>query len=198
MSSLHRRSPSETFGELLKLSSVKVGMTGALTQVEDGHGTACPLQLSTTEIALNGLRWPTTGAAPGKVLGVSSDNQLSWVDDTQDTRYDMAFSSTGVAPVGKIFLFTTPRTFSLPGNFVGSVATSLVAASKVTAFDLYRKAATGAATKIGSITFAAGASTGTFTGTGASFNTGDMFYVDLPAADTALSDVAVTLIASLS
>lgn len=198
MTSLIHRSPASSFGELLKLRSSPTGMSTSLVVVEDGHGTACPLQISTTTIALNNLIWPTSGAQPGKLLSVAANNQLAWVDVTPDARYDLAFSSNGIAPAGKVFLFTTSRAFSLPGSLTGSVASSLIAAATTTAFKLYKKVSGGSSSQIGTITFSAGASVGTFSGTGTAFAIGDMFYVDLQTADSALSDVAVTLLASLT
>lgn len=55
------------------------GVDGTLRAIEDGAGNATPLSISSTELALNGLAWPTTGAEAGKVLAVSSGTQLEWI-----------------------------------------------------------------------------------------------------------------------
>jgi len=79
MSSLLGRKPKDSFGEILKTSTLG-GVSSSLATVEDGNGVAVPLKLSTTQVAINDLIWPTSGAASGKLLSVGSGNQLSWVD----------------------------------------------------------------------------------------------------------------------
>lgn len=77
MATLRGRNPKNTVQELLKINAS--GLTGTLATVESGDGTATPLQLSTTAIALNGVQWPTTGASAGSVLTVSSNGtSLEW------------------------------------------------------------------------------------------------------------------------
>lgn len=79
MATLRGRNPKNTVQELLKINAS--GLTGTLATVESGDGTATPLQLSTTAIALNGVQWPTTGASAGTVLTVSSNGtSLEWAN----------------------------------------------------------------------------------------------------------------------
>jgi hypothetical protein len=71
MATLRGRNPKATVQELLKINAS--GLTSTLASIESGEGISTPFQLSTTQIALNGITWPTTGAASGKVLTVSSN-----------------------------------------------------------------------------------------------------------------------------
>lgn len=78
MATLRGRNPKNTVQELLKINAS--GLSSTLVTVESGDGTATPLQLSTTAIALNGVQWPTTGASAGKVLSVATGGTaLEWV-----------------------------------------------------------------------------------------------------------------------
>jgi hypothetical protein len=78
MPTLYGRAPKNSYPELLKLTNTDAGLGANLITVEDGTGVISPLSLSTTQIALNGLIWPTTTPGSGQVLGVGSGNQLVW------------------------------------------------------------------------------------------------------------------------
>jgi hypothetical protein len=57
--------------------------TNTLQPVEDGLGNQLPVSISTSKVALHGLEWPTTGAAPGKALMIGENGtSLSWATPT--------------------------------------------------------------------------------------------------------------------
>jgi hypothetical protein len=78
MPSLFNRRVMDSYKELLKLTNTGAGLDSTLRTVEDGNGTVAPLSLSSTQIALNGLIWPTVTPGVGQVLSVSTGNQLTW------------------------------------------------------------------------------------------------------------------------
>lgn len=78
MPTLKGRRPMDSYPELLKLTNTNAGLSSNLITVEDGTGVVSPLSLSTNQIALNGLIWPTTTPGSGQVLSVGSGNQLVW------------------------------------------------------------------------------------------------------------------------
>lgn len=78
MPTLSGRRPMDTFPELLKLTNTNAGLGANLITVEDGSGVVSPLSLSQTQIALNGLIWPTTTPGAGQVLAVGAGDQLVW------------------------------------------------------------------------------------------------------------------------
>jgi hypothetical protein len=78
MTSLFKRSPKDSFQELLKLENTGAGIDSTLRSVQDGLGINTPLQLSTTQIALNGVVWPTSTGMAGQILTANADSTLSW------------------------------------------------------------------------------------------------------------------------
>jgi len=103
MSTLNGRTPADSFPALLKINrandstatSTNPGIDSTLRNVEDGLGNQTPLKLSSTQIALNDMTWPTSGAAVGKFLQIGSTNQLRWL--TFSVAGDLQWnSSTGV------------------------------------------------------------------------------------------------------
>lgn len=103
MSTLNGRTPADSFPALLKINrandstatSTNPGIDATLRNVEDGLGNQTPLKLSSTQIALNDMTWPTSGAAVGKFLQIGSTNQLRWL--TFSVAGDLQWnSSTGV------------------------------------------------------------------------------------------------------
>lgn len=53
MSTLTGKTPAETYKDLLQVSNSNAGIDSTTRPVEDGEGTACPLQLSTTKVNIN-------------------------------------------------------------------------------------------------------------------------------------------------
>jgi hypothetical protein len=80
MPTLFNRAPKNSYQELLKLTNTEAGLDTNLRTIEDGTGTVSPLSLSTTQIALNGLIWPTTTPGTGQVLSVGAGDQLVWAN----------------------------------------------------------------------------------------------------------------------
>jgi hypothetical protein len=79
MPTLLGRAPKDSYPELLKLNNTGAGVTSSLIAVQDGTGVNTPLQLSTTQIALNGAIWPTSVGTSGQVLTAGSNGTMSWV-----------------------------------------------------------------------------------------------------------------------
>jgi len=82
------------------------------------------------------------------------------------------------------------RSFVLPQNCVGSIATLAVEATASTVFKIKKNGA-----QIGTMTFAAGGSNATFSlSSDTTFNTGDIISVQAPAsADATAAGIAITL-----
>jgi hypothetical protein len=80
MPTLFNRKPMDTYKELLKLTNTGLGLDTTLRTIEDGSGTISPLSLSTTQIALNGLIWPTSTPSSGQFLSVGTGNSLVWAN----------------------------------------------------------------------------------------------------------------------
>lgn len=79
MTTLRGKSPKDTYGGLLKVEAS--GLLTTLQQVEDGFGNPSPLRLSTLAVSINNLIFPTSNAAPGKVLAVAADGlSMEWID----------------------------------------------------------------------------------------------------------------------
>lgn len=77
MTTLQKKSPKDTYKQLLKINGEQVDST--LRSVEGGDGTETPLQLATDKIALQGKEWPSTNAPAGSILQVGSDpTKLVW------------------------------------------------------------------------------------------------------------------------
>jgi hypothetical protein len=85
------------------------------------------------------------------------------------------------------------RAFDLPASLTGSVASAGTAATGSTVFTIYKNT-----TSIGTITFAAAGTTGTFSFASAvSFVSADLLRIIAPAtADTTLADISITLMGS--
>lgn len=80
--SLIGRAPKDSYPELLKLNNSGAGVDTTLRSVTDGTGNASPLQLSTTQIALNGAVWPTSVGTTGQQLVVGTGGNLGWATST--------------------------------------------------------------------------------------------------------------------
>lgn len=130
---------------------------------------------------------PTTGsaAAPAFRTLVQSDLPAQ--------PYDLTGFYPGV-PGSSIRLTRVPfaRAVTFPANFAGSVAASVVAATGSTAFDVRKNGSS-----VGTITFAAGATTATFTtagGAAVSMAAGDHLSIMSPStADATLADIDFVL-----
>lgn len=143
------------------------GTSGTLTALTDVNVTEA------AAIDKNMLRW---------------DNGTSrWIADPR--AYDVAINFVGLTVSGEKMRIKIVRAVTLPASLTGSSADAGTAATASTVFTLKQNT-----TGIGTITFAAGATTGTFSFTSAvTFAAGDTFEIDAPAtADTTLADIAFT------
>ena len=142
----------------------------------------------------------STGTVPAARLGSgtpSAANYLRGDGSWAAHLYDIGMSYVGVAPSGVTMVFTANRAFSLPAGLSGTTARSLVAAAATTTFTIFKKSGA-TVTDIGSMVFAAGATSPTLTFSSAvSFAIGDSLYLSLASADTALANVAITFAATL-
>lgn len=107
------------------------------------------------------------------------------------TPYDIGGLIDGV-PAGSAIVLNhvAVRTFLFADNFAGSFATSQTAATASTVFTVKRNGSS-----IGTITFGAASTTGTFNTTGGaeSFTPGQVLTVHAPAlADATLADISIT------
>jgi len=108
MPSLFGRAPKDSFQELLKLNNTGAGVDSTMRAVQDGTGVNTPLQLSTTQIALNGAYWPTTLGTSGQVLTAGSNGTMTWT--TAPTYAPLAsptFTGVPVAPTATAGTNTT-------------------------------------------------------------------------------------------
>jgi hypothetical protein len=196
MASLIGRSPKDTFKELLKLSTEGQGVDATLQTVQDGLGNNTPLQISSATVALGGLKWPTSGGTTGKILAVSAtSNQLEWLAVPSAKEYDIAGSIIGKPDANAVVMqFVANRAFTLPAGFTGSVARASTVGTGSTVLTVRKNTTT-----VGTITFAASATVGTFVAaSGSSFAVGDVLSVVAPAAiDSTLANVQFTFSATL-
>lgn len=108
--------------------------------------------------------------------------------------YDVTIYSSGIQYASATLMkFKTPRAISFAADFAGStIANADVAATSVNVFDVRKNNVS-----VGSITYAAGAVTATFTtvgGAAVNFAVGDVMSVHTPAsADATLSGVSICL-----
>jgi hypothetical protein len=109
-------------------------------------------------------------------------------------RYDLSTFATGKPAASEVLLdFACPIAFTLPIGFAGSVALAGTAPAAAVTFSVTKNG-----TQIGTINFALGATTATFTAASAvSFVVGDRIKLIAPATqDSALSDLTFTLAGS--
>ncbi len=110
--------------------------------------------------------------------------------------YDIGLFIPGQpAASAMVFQFVVPRAIAVPVNLIGSLAKAGTAATSAASFTLRKNGS-----NIGTIDFAAGAATATFTlAAGAVFAAGDVLEMLAPSPqDATLSDVSITLMASRS
>lgn len=141
--------------------------------------------------------WVYYTAATGWLAYVQSDGVFyrfasgQWVTLAQPVDVDNFFSGAPGSSA-KVVRYVFTRAGSFPDDFSGSRASADTAATASTVFSIKKNGST-----IGSITFGAGGSTGTFATTGSSaetFAAGDVLTVTAPAsADATLADISINL-----
>jgi len=151
-------------------------------------GDITPSSVSTGNLTTTGTITVggTTGNA-GQVLESNGTSAPTWTDKV----YEVALSITAVPPANQIFLtFVSTVSWSLPLNLTGSMARASTTATSSTSLLLKKNG-----TQIGTVNFASGATSGTFTfSTATSFSAGDVLTIVAPSTpDTTLSNVGITL-----
>lgn len=140
-----------TYKDLLQVSNGNAGVDGTVRTVSDGEGTNTPLSLSTTNVRINGLTYPTADGTANQVIKTDGLGNLSFttvaagvpttitVADTTDTTCFVALfeSATGDldpktdlgitynANTGALSAtsFIGPLTGDVTGNVSGNAAT---------------------------------------------------------------------------
>jgi hypothetical protein len=124
-----------------------------------------------------------------------ADSALS-AANTAAAIYDIGGFSQGKPDVSSsLFRLAAPRAFTLPANLAGSIAKAGTAATASTVFIIKKNGS-----QIGTMTFAAGGSTASFSlASQVSVAVGDIIDMVAPATqDATLSDVSVTIAATLA
>jgi hypothetical protein len=172
------------------------GQTGAVVIEATDNNTSS----GTSLIANNGA---TTGnikllrivAGNNVSLGTDANGNLT-INSAQAQFYDVQAGASGTLTSNQI-LGQTPavRTITLPANFAGSVGYAGVAATATAAISV-SVWTSGTTTNVGTISFAAGSNTATFTTSGAvTVNPGSVIIFTAPAtADATLGNVSITLL----
>lgn len=159
-----------------KLDGIAAGATAYIHPAGDGN-----------------LHVPATGTTNnGKVLRAGATaGSLSWVSQP----YDISQFINGKPLASETLVrVIAPRVFSLAANFAGCYAYCTTTATASAVFNLLKNGA-----NVGTVTFAVGATSGTFSATaGVTFNAGDQFVIQAPETiDSTLSDLAFTMSGSL-
>lgn len=169
------------------------GLTFPNGAVADNFQLQSGTSLPTDGQALGELFYLTTGSA-GLYLYTGS----SWLavgtgvsgGGGGSTTYGVGLTISGQPTTDETLLFfPAPQALSLPTNATGSTAACEVAPSSTATFSIRKNG-----TQIGTVTFAANATTGTFTATSTSFSTGDVLSVVLTSAyDNTFSDIGIVI-----
>ena len=169
-----------------EISGSVAAATTATTATNVAGGTAGQLHYQSSP--------NTTAFLAGTVAGrVLTSAGAASVPTWSQPLYDVGMSYGNVAPAGDVMAFTANRAMILVSPLVNAAASAHVAAAASTVFSIFKKPAGNTRTQIGTMTFAAGATTATFVYTvSSSFAVGDMILFTLGTADTTLSTVAVT------
>lgn len=172
------------------VTSVALTTPGLLFDVTGSPVTgAGTLSLSLKNQAANMvLAGPVSGAAAAPTMRALTQADLP------AQPFDLTAFYPGV-PSASVRVTRVPiaRAVTFPANFAGSVGIASVAATASTAFDVRKNG-----TSVGTITFAAGATTATFTTSGAvSYAAGDYLSIVSPATpDATLADPGFVLAGS--
>jgi hypothetical protein len=150
----------------------------------DLSGTAS----AATVTHLQGIPVSTTDPTTGQILEY---NGTAWAPAAHP--YDLSLTVTGDVDNSEVLLrFVAPRAVNFPANFSTSYATAAVAATASTVFTLAKNGAS-----IGTVTFAAAGTSGTWASSGGAAQAlaaGDVLTLTGPAtADTTLADIGFTI-----
>lgn len=118
---------------------------------------------------------------------------ISAADLIPASTYDVGMNYLSVPAASSVFLtFAAVRAFTLPSGFTGSVAETTNEATSMVALTIQKNG-----TSIGTITFAGSASSGSFSGEGASFVAGDLLEIASPSDLYGLANLAITFAGTL-
>lgn len=176
-------------------NGIYIASTGAWTRATDADTSAkvtTGMYVFVEQGTVNGgSAWVLTST--NVTLGSTSLTFAQFNSGSQVTiPYDVAGSISGKPDASAtVFVFPSVRTFTIASNYTGSRAVALTAAASSTTFNIYKNGVA-----FGSFTFAAGASTATFSGSGGSVLSSDMITVVAPAVpDSSLADIGFTFAA---
>lgn len=177
-------------------NGIYIASTGAWTRATDADTSAkvtTGMYVFVEQGTVNGgSAWVLTST--NVTLGSTSLTFAQFNSGSQVTiPYDVAGSISGKPDASAtVFVFPSVRTFTIASNYTGSRAVALTAAASSTTFNIYKNGVA-----FGSFTFAAGASTATFSGSGGSVLSSDMITVVAPAVpDSSLADIGFTFAAT--
>jgi hypothetical protein len=167
----------------------------ARTQFNSGEQTA------SNTIVRSDVNTSTAGSAiiTKLILADSNTSSLTYTGADSGTGdvtltvlgfYDMHFVIQGIMANAEVFTTQITRPMTWPASLTGSYASAKTAATASTVFTLKRNG-----TSIGTITFAASGTTGTFSfASSVTWAAGDLFEMDGPAtADTTLANINIDL-----
>src|SRR5262245_23737812 len=167
-------------------------LSGSATQYLNGVGAwTTPAGGSATFLDLTDVLPSTYVGQAGK--GVIVNGAETGVDfGTASTgSYDLGLTWSGTLPASQVLMrYPFPRSVDFPAGLTGSRGVSAVAATATTTLDLRKNG-----TSVGSVQYAAGATTATFTmASPTTFAAGDVLTVHAPAsADATLADLGLSL-----
>ncbi len=157
----------------------------------------------------SGSSLPVEGQALGELFYLTSGtpglylyNGASWIaagtgggGGSSSTTYGVGLTIGGQPPSGEILLyFPAPQAMTIPTNATGSTAACSTAPTATATFSLRKNS-----TQFGTVIFSAGATTGTFAVTAASFAAGDVLSVVMTSEfDSTFSDIGIVITLTIS
>lgn len=161
------------------------------------------LHINTTTGAIYSKKAPGTGTdkwvmiiGPDGEIVITSDQVKAALGFVPNNNYDIASFMMGLPVENEVvYRRRMGRLVTIPANFVGSIARSDVAATAQSVFTIKKNDTT-----VASITFALGATTGTFSVQGAiTFIESDKFSIVAPSTvDSTLADIDFYILGSLT
>lgn len=150
---------------------------------------------SPTEVAVTKQQFDTGLATKADAATTYSKTEVDSLVATL-AFYDVGGFCTGKPEASSYLVrLVSPRAFTLPANLTGSVCKSGVASTGSSVLMIKKNG-----TSIGTITFAASSTTGTFSfASPVSFTSGDFLDIVAPGSqDATLADISVTLVGSIA
>ncbi len=78
MATLTNRTPATTYRDLLQVSNSNSGVDTTLRYITDGEGTSTVVEVSTTQMRVNGLTYPTADGTVGQFIKTDGAGNLSF------------------------------------------------------------------------------------------------------------------------